>query len=455
MIGVMILLALAIPVLSIVAIVLAAGTRERLGRLEFRLTGIEKRLAGLSAPPLETQPSEPSPEPALTAIAQSKPATPPKEKDVPPESAAVAAPAKPKISLEERFGTQWVVWVGGIALAFGGFFLVRYSIEQGWFGPGPRVLLGALLAALLIAAGEWARRTELQTGVTGLDSAHIPGILTAAGTTIAFADVYAAYALYGFLGAAAAFLLLGLVALATLAAALLHGPALAGLGLVGAYVTPLIVSTDQPNYWALYLYLAVVTAAAFALARVRLWRWLAITAVLFGLLWTLPGLGEAQVDALTPHVFHVLAGFVLAAALIVSGFLFGPDATPGRIDATSSGALAAYLLGATLLVLASRHDPLALLALVLLVAATLAIAWRSDAAAAAVPAAGALVALTFAQWAINPNIGEFTYGAGQVPEPDGYLFGTHLVLGAGFAALFGAAGFLAQGRCERPLPPIL
>jgi uncharacterized membrane protein len=187
----------------------------------------------------------------------------------------------------------------------------------------------------------------------------------------------------------------------------------------------------------------------------RLWRWLAITAVLFGLLWTLPGLGEAQIEALTPQIFHVLAGFVLAAALIVSGFLFGPDATPGRIDATSSGALAAYLLGATLLVVASRHDPLALLAFVLLVAATLAIAWRSDAAAAAVPAAGALVTLTFAQWAINPNIGEFTYGAGQVPEPDGYLFGTHLVLGAGLAALFGAAGFLAQGRCERPLPPIL
>jgi uncharacterized membrane protein len=188
MIGAMILLALAIPVLSIVAIVLAAGTRERLGRLEFRLTGIEKRLAELSAPPLATQPSEP----VVTAVAQSKPATAPKENDVPPEPAAVAAPAKPKISLEERFGTQWVVWVGGIALAFGGFFLVRYSIEQGWFGPGPRIVMGALLAALLIAAGEWARRTELHTGVTGLDSAHIPGILTAAGTTIAFADVYAA-----------------------------------------------------------------------------------------------------------------------------------------------------------------------------------------------------------------------------------------------------------------------
>src|SRR5947209_7623721 len=81
---------------------------------------------------------------------------------------------------------------------------------------------------------------------------------------------------------AVAFLLLGIVALLTLAAALLHGPALAGLGLVGAFVTPLLVASDAPNYWALYIYLAVVSAASFTLARIRLWRWLAITAVVFG-----------------------------------------------------------------------------------------------------------------------------------------------------------------------------
>ena len=64
------------------------------------------------------------------------------------------------MSFEERLGTQWAVWVGGIALALGGIFLVRYSIEQGLLGPGVRVALGALLAAALIIAGEWARRTR-------------------------------------------------------------------------------------------------------------------------------------------------------------------------------------------------------------------------------------------------------------------------------------------------------
>src|SRR5262249_58741965 len=162
--------------------------------------------------------------------------------------------------------------------------------ERGWFGPGTRVLLGAVLAMALIAAGEWTRRKELITGIAGLATAHTPSLLTAAGTTIAYADIWAAYELYQFLSPAVAFLLLGVVALATLAAALLHGPALAGLGLVGAYVTPLIVSTERPNYWALYVYLMVVSTAAFALARARLWRWLAITAVIFGGLWALPRL---------------------------------------------------------------------------------------------------------------------------------------------------------------------
>src|SRR5262249_57007610 len=96
-------------------------------------------------------------------------------------------------------------------------------------------------------AGEWTRRKELITGIAGISSAHIPSILTAAGTTIAYADIWAAYALYSFVAPGTAFVLLGIVALATLAAALLHGPTLAGLGLVGAYITPAVVFPGPPH----------------------------------------------------------------------------------------------------------------------------------------------------------------------------------------------------------------
>ena len=285
-----------------------------------------------------------------------------------------------------------MVWVGGVALALGGIFLVRYTIQQGLIGPGVRIFLGALLALALVAAGEWSRRTEKLSALAGVPSAHIPGTLTAAGTTVAYATVYAAYALYGFLPPAAAFILLGAVALLTLGAALLHGPALAGLGVIGAYLAPMLVASAEPDFWSLYIYIAVVNAAAFALARFRMWRWLAIAAIVLGALWTLPGTQPDTVTALGAHVFHALAGFALVATFLVCGLVYGPPAAPGAIDRLSTLALVVYLLVAALLVLASRHDPVALTAFVVLTVATVAIAWRTEAAAGAVPAAAVLAA---------------------------------------------------------------
>jgi uncharacterized membrane protein len=373
----------------------------------------------------------------------------------PPPPAEPTAPAK---SFEERFGANWVVWIGGLALALGGIFLVQYSIEAGLIGPGVRVFLGGLLAAALIAAGEWTRRREFAFPLANVPTAHIPSILTAAGTTVAFATIYAAYALYGFLVPGTAFVLLGIVALATLAASLLHGPWLAALGQIGAFIVPLLVASDTPNYWALYIYLAVVTAASFALARARLWRWLVITAVVFGTLWMFPGL-EDTVDSITPHAFHAVAGFLLAAVIIVSGLLYGPEAEDSRIDPVSSGALAAYLFCAAVLVLARDHDGVALTAFTLLIAATVAIAWRTEAATAAVPVAGALAALVVADWAVEIQWATLVApggpAAGLTGEPQRALYGAHLALGGAYAALFAAAGFLAQGRSARAESPIL
>ena len=279
-----------------------AGLARLIGRLERRSTRRACQPAAPAAAPRPPQPrrrrSRAVPPPAAVrpprragAAAVDDRALPPPTQhaaaaDPPPHRPHRRSPASASRSASARNGS---FGSAALALALGGFFLVRYSIEQGWFGPGVRVFLGALLALALIAAGEWARRSEQLSGITGMPTAHIPSILTAAGTTVAYADVYAAYALYDFLGAGR-----GLRAARHRRARdarrqrCCTAPRSPALGLVGAYVTPLLVASDQPNYWALYLYLAVVTAAAFALARARLWRWLAITAVAFGLLWTVP-----------------------------------------------------------------------------------------------------------------------------------------------------------------------
>jgi uncharacterized membrane protein len=468
-------LLLAAPVIAIVALVRSIGLNSRLRSLEAKIATLERQFpatdtsrvqttARTAATPLQTEPQAPQPVPPVTPARQvaSPVEATPAATSVPTFPRSDSAATTKKIGFEERFGTRWVVWVGGIALALGGIFLVRYSIEQGLVGPGVRIMLGGLLAAALIDAGEWQRRTERQLSFPGARSANIPSVLTAAGTTVAYATIYAAYALYGFLPPAAAFVLLGAVALATLAAALLHGPALGGLGIIGAYLAPILVASTEPDYWSLYIYLAVVNAAAFLLARIRLWYWLALTALVLGALWSWPGTDPIYfsfVAALGAHVFYVVASFALAATFLVANLLYGPTAAPAAMDRLSNFALSIYLLAATILVLTSRHDPVALVPFIVLTAVTVAIAWRTAAATAAVPAAAILAAAVMAHWAVHERLDALIAPPGvtapAIPGPEYFDYGSHFATAAFWAALFGIAGFLAQGRAARALVPML
>jgi uncharacterized membrane protein len=228
---------------------------------------------------------------------------------------------------------------------------------------------------------------------------------------------------------------------------------------VGAYVTPLLVSSIEPNYWALYVYLAVVTAAAFVLARVRLWRWLAITAAVLSILWMLPGMADPSGGSLSAHAFYAIVCFALAAYFIVAGLFQGPAAEQGRYDEVSCGVLAGYLLTTFLLLLATHHDPLAVATLFILIAATVAIAWRTESAIATMPIAAAFAVLVVGHWALdwwfvilaapsNP-LSHWTL----VPELADR--GVHVAFAAANAALFGLAGYLAQGRSRQPMSSML
>ena len=313
----------------------------------------------------------------------------------PPDPSPAATPSEPRIAtsqmpdaskirtLEERLGAHWTVWIGGLALALGAVLLVRYSIERGFFGPGVRIALGALLAAALATAGEFLRRKDVHdarasdeelrvetasternslraasfTDLTPKDlgtpagpfaTPYIPGVLTASGTIAAFATIYSAHAVYGFIGPAASFLALGLVAIATMAAAWVHGPALAGLGLVGALATPLLVDTENASAWPVIAYDLVVVACAYGLARLKRWPWLATAAAIGAVLWALPFIaqvaGSRAHEPLYAALTHIALQLGLAAyALAILPHRGRPD-QEARIDPLVHGVLGAFAL---------------------------------------------------------------------------------------------------------------
>lgn len=243
------------------------------------------------------------------------------------EASETAAPAR-KPDIETALGTRWAVWVGGLALALGGIFLVRYSIEAGIFGPGVRLTLAALLGLLLVAGGEFIRRTGFRVPVEGIQSAYVPGILTAAGAFTLFGTIYAAHGVYGFVGPTTAFLLLAAIGLATIAASLVHGQALAGLGLLGSFATPVLVASNAPNPWALFGFLAIILAATGVIARLRDWPLLMGAAFAGTGVWCLLYLANVTPADLAAVAF--INAVVLAVLVFVwlRGDVPGTDAAP-------------------------------------------------------------------------------------------------------------------------------
>jgi len=356
-----------------------------------------------------------------------------------------AAPKRPDI--ETALGTRWAVWVGGLALAFGAVFLIRYSIESGIFGPGVRLTMAAVFGLVLMAAGELIRRTGFKVPVQGMAGAYVPGILTAAGAFALFGAVYAAHGIYGFIGPATAFVLMGVIGVGTIAAALVHGQALAGLGLLGSLATPLLVASEAPNPWSLFGYLAIVLAASTVIARMRDWTFLAAAGLAGSGLWGLLYLAEASPADPVPVVF--INAVMLAALVFVWLGRRAPDTAHGWRDlpsiavAATTGLNAAAMLIADDLVLGGTAGWGAAL-----VVAMLAVAFLRQRAIALLFVAGAVTLLAFARVASSADFA-FRFLDGMIAFEGGMptmAASTALLVGLALGLAFLAGGLVSALR---------
>lgn len=318
-----------------VLFVINRGAAKRIDRLEKELGEVRERLlrmsGALAAPPaIPVAPEEPVeatlPEaPAETLVSDEVPlgqpprqsaATAPADEQAAslnPGASGKATAAAPTESLENLLGARWAVWAGGLALALGGVFLVRYSIESGLLGPGVRLTLAALFGLVLVAVGELIRRRALPKAEALYANAMVPGILTAAGAVSLFGAVYAAHGIYEFIGPTLAFILLAVSTFGVLGLSLLHGQALAGLGLAGSMLTPLLISTPSPNLWTLFIYLTVAQVATSLASRLK--GWLIVPAIAQALLGIWGLLALIDTSEITPIALSLIA--MIAAWMLI------------------------------------------------------------------------------------------------------------------------------------------
>ena len=359
-----------------------------------------------------------------------------------------------RTSFEERLTARWLVWLGAGTMALAAVFLVRYALERGLLGPDARVVAGLLLGTALAASGEWLRRRPSSRAIAARGRDFVPAALTGSGLFTLFASVYAASALYGLIGPGVAYLALSVIALGGVALALLHGPFVALLGLLGGYATPLLVESAAPLAWPVFLFLAMLTGAVACLVRWTGLAWLGWAALVGAVGWALFWLDGVFVagDA------GVLGAYLLAIA--AAGLL----ATP--IDPTVSSRWA-WLQGGRLLALAwAVAVAFALLVLADMdgrgAASLLAIAGFAAGGLAAgrllmgrevllLPAL-VLVAALLALWPLpGPSSPVLLPPDGPWREPWlPVVLQSFVVTAVLHAGLFGVVGFLALRRAARP-----
>jgi uncharacterized membrane protein len=200
--------------------------------------------------------------PSPAPVAPARPAG-----DPPPPARPPAAPApRRRLSLEEFLSLRVFVAIAAVLLALGGIFLVKYTFESGLLSPSLRVLLGAGFGLTLLAVGQWRHKIN----------AGIAQAVSAAGIATLFACVLAAVHIEQIsLPPTSGFVLMALITAGAVALALQQGPFIAALGLLGGFLTPVLVNSGHPNVGGLFGYLFLLQLGLLALSRARGWSVLA------------------------------------------------------------------------------------------------------------------------------------------------------------------------------------
>jgi uncharacterized membrane protein len=208
----------------------------------------------------------------LTAPAPAQPKlTPPPPRPVPPKPAAPPKPPR-EIDWSIFLGARALAWAGGLVMILGIVFFFVLAANRGWLTPEIRVALGGGTSIAVFGAGLWLKRRfgRLYSALAAV-SAGIAG---------AYATLLAATALYDFvpqlwaLVAAA-----GIAAIGVAVSLAWSAQTVAGLGLIGAMLVPLMVVFDEGELsFVGTSFVAIIFAGAAVVAHAKRWRDLLLAA---------------------------------------------------------------------------------------------------------------------------------------------------------------------------------
>ncbi|MBN1809917.1 MAG: DUF2339 domain-containing protein [Planctomycetes bacterium] len=177
-----------------------------------------------------------------------------------PETAAKPksrAPAK-----EMAFGQKWLLIIGVVVTVLGIAYFLKYAFDNNWVGPAGRVALAYATGLAGLGLGEWFRR---RYGLFGL-------LLIGGGIATLYFSSFAAFQIYGLVPQWLAFTLMVIVTVLAWGLSIFHDTMwLAVLGIVGGFLTPVVLSTGVDNQIVLMTYMTILNLGVVGIAGFKRW----------------------------------------------------------------------------------------------------------------------------------------------------------------------------------------
>jgi len=233
-----------------------AQLTERVAQLEAQVLALAAELRELrelprAAPPASLRPRVQS-TPQLTRI-QAEPTTEPLRQ----------ALQVNRESLETQVGSRLLSKISVILLLIGAAYFFKWAFENRWIGPAGRIVIGLLAGAAVVLWSERFRRNGM---------AAFSYALKAVGSGVLYLSLWAGFHLYHLMPSWLALTAMLLVtAWNAYMAVSQDSELLAGYALLGAYLTPALLSTGGNHEVFLFTYLFIIATAVLVLLRLKPW----------------------------------------------------------------------------------------------------------------------------------------------------------------------------------------
>jgi uncharacterized membrane protein len=215
-------------------------------------------------PPITPPPTLPMKE--IFVSAETQPA--PKQSEYHPAPVEERKPTVPAINWEQFMGAKLFAWLGGLALFLGVAFFVKYSFEHNLVPPQVRVAIGFLIGAGLVVGG---LKVSLEKYRITAQTLVASGVVSLYAVTFACNSIYH----FAYFGPVPTFLLMVLItATAFILAVRLNAQVVAVLGMLGGFLTPVLISTGHDNPAGLFGYIAILVVGVVSVALHRRWFYL-------------------------------------------------------------------------------------------------------------------------------------------------------------------------------------